>query len=181
MEPNTIIPRNMQRNWGWLLALGILFLILGLIGLGMLVSVTIVSMFVIGVLLLAGGIFQLIDSFQSPRWKGVLWHIVVGLLYLIAGGLLIYDPILSSMVITAALAWMLVFIGISRTIMAFSLKATDGWIWVLISGLITLILGILILIQWPMSGMWVIGLFISIELIIAGWAYLFMALALRKI
>ena len=63
--------------------------------------------------------------------------------------------------------------------MAIALKDSKGWIWLLLAGITAIILGILILIQWPISALWVIGLFIAIELIISGWTYIFIALALQ--
>jgi uncharacterized membrane protein HdeD (DUF308 family) len=63
--------------------------------------------------------------------------------------------------------------------MAFQIKPAAGWYWPLISGLVSVILGGMILAQWPQSGLWIIGLFIAIELLFNGWSYLFIALAAR--
>ena len=64
--------------------------------------------------------------------------------------------------------------------MGFQLKPAQGWYWPLVSGLISILLGIMILAKWPVSGLWVIGLFVAIELIFNGWSYVFVALAARK-
>lgn len=173
------INRDMQRNWGWLMALGVLFILMGLVGLGMMVGVTMASMIVIGALMMAGGVAQLIDAFQSKCWKGVLWHVLIGLLYLIAGGLVIYDPIMASAIITALLAWTLIIMGIARVIMAFSLHGESGWGWILLAGIADFALGVLILAHWPSSALWVIGMLISIEMMISGWTTVFLAMAMR--
>lgn len=174
------IPVNLRRHWGWLLGLGILFIILGTIGLVMSVGLTLVSVLFLGILLLIGGISQIIDVFQSKQWKSVVWHALIAVLYIIGGGIIIYDPFLASTVITALLAAILIVIGCARVMMAINLHGTGGWGWLLFAGILTIILGVLILVQWPWSGLWFIGLLIAIDLIVIGWTYTFLALALRR-
>lgn len=175
-----VIPTELQRNWGWLLGLGILFVILGCIGMGMVVGLTIASVLFFGVLLIIAGFCQIVDTFRSKHWKGGAWHALIALLYLIAGVIVIYDPILASTVITALIAWILIFIGITRLFMAGVLRHARGWGWLIFAGLAAIILGVLILLQWPYSGLWVLGAFIAIELIVNGWTYIFISLAIRK-
>ncbi len=175
-----VAPAELKRNWGWLLGLGILFVILGCLGLGMVVGLTIASMLFLGALLLIAGLSQIIDVFKSKQWKGAVWHALIAILYIIGGGIVIYDPILASTLITVLLAWVLIFIGIIRLIMASVLRNESGWGWLVFAGLTALVLGILILLQWPYSGLWVLGLFIAIELLVNGWTYIFIALAIRR-
>jgi uncharacterized membrane protein HdeD (DUF308 family) len=170
----------LTRGWTWLLGLGILFVILGTIGLGMVVGLTLVSVLFLGVILLIAGLSQIIDVFRSKQWKGATWHALIAILYLIAGAAIIYDPFLASTIITALIAWILIVIGTTRLMMAFSLRQSAGWGWLLFAGLTAIILGILILLQWPYSGLWVLGLFIAIELLVNGWTYIFIAIAMRS-
>ena len=174
------MPADIKRSWGLLLGLGVLFVVLGCIGLGMVVGLTLASVLFLGVLLIIAGISQIIDVFKSREWEGVVWHAIIAILYLIGGSVVIYDPILASTVITAFIAWVLIIIGITRLIMAFVLRHTNGWAWLFIAGLTAIVLGILILMQWPYSGLWVLGLFIAIELIVNGWTYIFVALGMRR-
>ncbi|MFA5960732.1 MAG: HdeD family acid-resistance protein [Tatlockia sp.] len=177
LNPNAA---ELKRNWGWLLALGIVFVFLGFIGLGMVVGLTLASMFFLGILLIIGGFSQLIDVFKAKTWKTVLWHAFIAALYIIGGALIIYDPFLASSLITTLLASVLIIIGITRFIMALSLKGESGAAWLLLAGLVAIILGVMILMQ-PFSGLWVIGLFIAIELIVTGWTYIFLALGMRTL
>lgn len=78
------------------------------------------------------------------------------------------------------LAALLIAAGVFRGVMAFQLRPATGWFWPLLSGLVSVLLGGLIIAQWPVSGFWVIDLFVAIELIFNGWAYVFVALAARK-
>jgi len=175
-----LVPTNLKRNWKWLLMLGVLFVILGGIGMGMVVGITLLSVMFLGVLLVIAGVAQLFDLTKCPEWKGMIWHALIALLYIFAGGLVIYDPVLASTVITAMIAWVLIVIGIARLMMAFSLRHVGGWGWLLLAGLTAIVLGIIILIHWPWSGLWVIGLFIAIELLVDGWTYIFLAIAMRN-
>jgi uncharacterized membrane protein HdeD (DUF308 family) len=170
---------KVDRNWLWLLVLGVIFVFLGFIGLGMTVSLTIVSMLFFGFLLIIAGVSQIFDTFKCKGWKAAVSHAAIAFLYLIGGGLVIYDPLLASTLITALLASVLIIIGLTRFIMAAQLKNSHGWGWLILAGLTALILGILILVQWPISGLWVIGLFIAIELMVDGWTYIFLAFAMK--
>lgn len=171
----------LERSWTWLLGLGVLFLALGILGMGMVVRLTLVSILFLGILFEIAGIAQFIDVFKCKRAQGSIWHALVALFYMLMGGLIILDPVLASSVITLLIAWTLIVVGISRFIMAVSWRVhTAGWAFLLIGSLMSTLLGILILAHWPASGLWVIGLFISIELIVSGWSYIFFAIAIRK-
>ena len=174
------ISPDLNRNWPWLLGLGLLFVIFGFVGLSTIVGVTLISIVFIGVLFLLGGVAQFVDVFKSKKWKVAVWHGVIAMLYIIGGCFIIYDPLLASKFITALIAWTLIIIGVTRLIMAVSLHGTPGWFFSLIASLAAIILGGIILMQWPLSSLWVIGLFISIELLLNGWSYIFMAIAIRS-
>lgn len=171
---------DLQRNWGWLLGLGILFVVLGFIGLGMTVGLTMVSIVFMGALFIIAGLVQIVDVFKSHHWKGIVGHALIAVLYIIGGGMIIHDPVLASAVVTALIAWILIIIGVTRLILAFVLRHATGWGWMLFAGLTAIVLGVLILMQWPYSALWIIGMFIAIELIVNGWTYIFMALGMRK-
>ena len=171
---------KLNRNWGWILGFGFLFLVLGCVGLSMVVGLTLVSMFFFGALLAIAGISHLIDVFQHKDWQGMMWQALIAVLYIIGACIVFYDPFLASTLITGMLAGVLIVIGVTRIIMAVQLKAAPGWGWLFFAGIAAIILGILIIAQWPLSGLWVIGMFIAIEMIITGWTYIFIALALRR-
>lgn len=175
----TAVPDTLKRHWGWLLCLGTLLMVMGCIGLGMEIGLTLVSMYFFAALLIISGISHFIDSFKFTKWNVALWQILISILYLVGAGIVFYDPFLASAVITAFLAWVLIIIGVSRMIMVMSLKDSQGWGWLLFAGITAVILGVLILMQWPVSGLWVIGMFIAIDMIVSGWTYIFIALALR--
>jgi uncharacterized membrane protein HdeD (DUF308 family) len=171
---------ELKKKWGWLLALGILLIVLGTVGLWMSFAMTLATVMLFGALLTAGGVFQLLNAFQLKGWKSTLWHVLIALLYIAAGIVIFTDPVFASLSLTIALAWILIAVGLLRILMAFQLRPASGWVWPLVSGLISILLGAMILAQWPTSGFWVIGLFVAIEMIVNGWSSVFIALAARK-
>jgi uncharacterized membrane protein HdeD (DUF308 family) len=171
---------EVRKNWGWLLGLGVVFVILGFIGLGMTFAVTMASVLMFGILLLVGAGAQFVDAAKCKGWKGIIFHILIAFLYVVAGIGAIVDPVGASAVLTLMLAGALIFIGLVRGIMAFQMRGVGNWLWPLLGGVISILLGGVILANWPVSGLWIIGLFVSIELIVNGWSYIFVALAAKK-
>lgn len=166
-------------QWGWLLLLGILNIILGTIGLGMVVGLTVVSMYFFGALLIIAGIGHAVDFWKYSNWPTALWQFFIAILYILAGVMFFYDPFLASTIITLIIAAILIVIGLTRIIMVIVLKDYKGWLWLILAGLTAVILGLLIIMQWPLSGLWIIGLFIAIELIVTGWTYVCIAFVSR--
>jgi len=169
----------LQKSWGWLLALGILFIILGTVGLGRTFAMTVASVFFFGILMLVGGGVQLVGAFKLEGWKNILWQMLIAILYGIAGITIVSDPLLASVPLTAVLAVAFIGVGIMRIVMAIQLRGSTGWGWMLIGGIISILLGGWIFATFPGSALWVIGLFVAVELIMHGWSYVIVALAAR--
>jgi uncharacterized membrane protein HdeD (DUF308 family) len=174
---------ELPRQWGWLLALGILMVVLGTIGMGMAFYVTLASVLIYGGFLLGAGILQLWQGIQAKKtaWSGRTQHFLVALFYLAIAALIIWDPIAASAGLTLFLGAMLAAIGVVRIIDALRYRGSDWqWAWTLTAGIINLILAAIILFSWPFSGLWVIGLFIAIEMMINGWLLIFASWEVRK-
>jgi uncharacterized membrane protein HdeD (DUF308 family) len=172
---------TLEKNWGWLLAFGIISVLLGGFGLYMTFGLTLATVVFFGALILTAGLLQLVQAFGCNGWKGMLAHVLIALLYVAAGILILIDPVLASSLLTLVLAGILIVVGVVRIMMALQVrKAAAGWYWALLSGLISILLGGMIIAQWPASGLWMIGLFVAIELIFSGWSYIFLALDARK-
>jgi uncharacterized membrane protein HdeD (DUF308 family) len=103
----------------------------------------------------------------------------VAALHVVAGLLIIADPLLASSIITLYLGIVILAAGIVRIIVAFQHRDHGGWGWLLFSGALSIVLGVMILSRWPASSFFVIGLFIAIELIFNGWSLVTLALAAR--
>ena len=163
-------------------ALGILSLVLGVIGLFMSTAVTIASTVVFGVFMVIAGILFFMESFSQEGTGSKILMLLVGVLYIIGGTAMTLHPSSSAAWITLFMAFILIFIGVVRIVSGFLMrKESAAWIAIVINGVLGLILGVLIYNNWPESGLWVIGMFISIELIMQGIVVLFISSASKKI
>lgn len=172
---------ELGRNWGWLLAVGILSVILGTVGLGMTWMLTLASVVYFGVLLIVIGVAQLLQTFKAAGWRSTFLQILIGLLYLAAGIMVVSRPLLASLTLTWALGFALIVVGVMRIVVGVQHRGTSGWGAGLVGGIITLLLGLLILAKWPSDALWVIGLFLAIELIVNGYTQILVALAARRV
>ncbi len=174
------IQRLLYNNKSWIIGLGVAFVVLGIIGLGMSATLSLTITEVFGVLLIVGGCIQLAHTFTIRGWKGRIYLVVSSFIYLLAGITIVVNPVRSELFITLMLAGMFVFVGVVRICMAFQKHSFRNRFWIIINGAISMILGIIILTNWPFSGLLFIGLLISVELILNGWTFIFFASQLRK-
>lgn len=168
------------QNWGFFFAWGISLFILGLIAIYFAAATTLISVVIIGILFLIAGVVVITDTFQFWRgkWGGFSLHLLMGLLYLAAGLILILGPTLGAVSLTLFLGAFFLVIGIFRIIYSLSHRLAR-WGWNLFSGIISVLLGILILAEWPASSLFILGLFVGIDLLFIGWTYMMVALAAR--
>jgi len=152
----------------------------GTLGLWMAFYLTLASVIVFGSFMLAGGVLQLIQGFQSGEraWGGRLQHLLIALLYIVTGGLIVYDPLTASTALTLVLAGLFGAMGALRIYSALRYRRHHwGWVAPMSAGLIDIALAILIVVQWPVSGLWVIGVLVAVEMIMNGWLLTLIALA----
>ena len=165
-----VVAGAVTQNRKRLMGFGILSLVLGVMGTFMSVAVTMASVMVFGMLLIIAGVIFLVDSFSAPEWKGRLLGLLISLLYVAGGIVMVLYPTGSAVWFTLFIAAFLIVIGATRIFMGFKIKdVVNEWGWMVFGGILSIVLGIMIYAQWPFSGLWVIGLFISIEMIIQGF------------
>lgn len=168
-----------QRNWGWFLALGILQIVLGMIALGESVLMTLFSVVMLGWLLIIGGISSIVHAFLERKWGGFIFDLLVGLFYAVAGFMMVANPGQAAVTLTLVISLFLMFGGVFRIAEAL-VGALPHRGWVFLNGVVTLALGIMIWRQWPLSGLWVIGLFVGIEMLLYGWSLVMLAIAAKN-
>ncbi|HTR14056.1 MAG TPA: HdeD family acid-resistance protein, partial [Roseiarcus sp.] len=142
----------LRAKWGWIVALGVVYLIAGVIALGSIVTATVASAWVVGIMMIVAGVAEVINAFQIKTWGRFIFWLLLGVLYIVAGFIAFENPLLTAIWVTLILGAALVASGIVRVFLGFNMKAGSPWIWVVISGLITLLLGVVILAHWPVSG-----------------------------
>ena len=180
-DPIAVVRHELQAirgHWWWFLVLGIAMEVLGTIALGSPLIASTVTVTLFGFLLLSGGVMQIIGSIWAGRWQGFLLHLMVGILYAITGYLIVEAPLESTVELTRVVALFLLMSGIFRIVTALMVRFHD-WGWVLLNGVITLLMGQMILKNWPASGLWVIGMFVGIDMIFNGWSWIMLSLGLR--
>jgi uncharacterized membrane protein HdeD (DUF308 family) len=174
--------KNLGASWIWFLILGIAMVVLGTfaISYACIATLTVTATWLFGFLMIAGGIAEIINAFHAGRWSGTLVHMLLGVLYAVVGLMIVDQPEGAAVQLTLLIALFLIVSGIFRIVFAISERFT-GWGWVLLNGGVTLLLGMMIYKQWPSSSLWVIGLFIGIDLIFNGWAWIMLSMGLRRL
>ena len=170
----------LRAKWGWILALGIVYVIAGFVALGSVVMATVASVLIVGVMMIVAGVAEIINAFQCKGWGRFLVWVLLGALYIVAGFVTFENPLFAAAILTLLLGASLVASGIMRIILAFSMKREQPWIWVLLSSIVTLLLGLLILAHWPVSSVYILGIFLGIDLVMAGASWIGIGLALHR-
>jgi|GEM_PF-203066 len=123
----------------------------------------------VGLLLAAAGMVEIVFAFKSDSFgKGVLVFLFGGL-GLLAGLVVLVTPVASLAVLTIVLAGLFFIGGVVDIVLAVRLRPEEGWGWMLSSGMVSVLLGILIVAQWPASGVWAVGLLVGIRMLMHGW------------
>jgi uncharacterized membrane protein HdeD (DUF308 family) len=172
-------PRPRTR-WGWFVALGIAQIVLGVIAWFDVIAFTIAGVVFIGAMLVVAGVFQVVHAFMDRDWRAFILDLLVGVLYVIGGFLLMAEPVQGSLVITILVAIALIIGGILRIVMSIQHRHMAGWIMMFVSGLISLLVGVMLYLTLPWSGLWVVGTLIAVELIVHGVSWLQFGLTLRR-
>ena len=135
----------------------------------------------VGWLFLIGGVAQILHAFSARGWQGFALHLLGGVLYVLVGGWMIFNPLLGALALTLMLAAFLLIQGICQIALALRLRPARGWGWPLASGVVTVLLAVLIYAGWPSSALWVIGLLVGIHLLMSGLSLSMLALAARGV
>jgi uncharacterized membrane protein HdeD (DUF308 family) len=177
IQPDTA---PLRAKWGWIVALGIVYVIAGFVALGSIVTATVASVLVVGVMMIVAGVAEIFNAFQIKSWGKFLIWALLGLLYIVAGFVTFENPLLAAALLTLILGASLVASGVVRIILAFNMKREMPWIAVALSGVVTLLLGLLILARWPVNSVYILGLFLGIDLIIAGAGWIGLGFGLHR-
>jgi uncharacterized membrane protein HdeD (DUF308 family) len=170
--------RHWHGQW-WSIAAGAVILILGIAGLFMTVSLTVVTVRWYGVLLIVAGAVQLIEAVTQPGGDGEAWssrvvRILVGILYIAGGLYAASSPVRAALALTLLLGLVLIASGLARAVWVFAHEARHSRAVLILLAVVSVVLGIALLSQWPLSGLWAIGLFVSCELIASGLSWIWM-------
>jgi uncharacterized membrane protein HdeD (DUF308 family) len=172
--------QSLRRNWFWFLLLGILLIVVGMVAIAYPLAATVATVQVLGFLLLFSGVMEIISGIWTRRWGGFFAHLLLGVLYLIAGLIFVERPLGTGLWLTLMMAVFFFVGGIFRVVVAIA-ERFSGWGWTLFSGVISVILGFIIWENILESTPWVIGTLVGIELIFNGWSWVMLGLGVKSI
>jgi len=173
------IPSETIHNWGWFLALGIGLMLLGIAAIIRSVKATVISMSFFGWLLLIAAGIETAQAFLVGKWAGFFLHLLAAVLFGVTGVLFVRKPVISAEAATLFMAMFFLIAGLFQLVSSLAIHL-PGWGWYTLDGTITFVLGILLLAEWPVSGLWAIGLFVGLDLVFYGWAWIALALHLHR-
>ena len=172
---------EMIHHWGWFLTFGIVLVLLGIVAVVRSFIITVASMMFFGWLLMFAGIVEFMYAFMVGRWAGFFVHLLVALVFGITGALMAFGPVISAEAITLVMAVFFLVAGFYQFFASMWVSNLPDWGWGAANGMISAIMGLLLLAQWPVSGLWVVGLFVGIDLVFYGSAWIAMALELHTV
>lgn len=165
---------------GWAIAGGLAMMVLGFFALTYEIVTTAAVATFVGCILMFGSAFHLMKTFTIAGWKNHLWYALVAVAYGFAGFEFISHPLWAATILALFLGWAILIGGIFRCFLAFRMRHHRGAGWMLFSAAISILLGGLIISQWPATGLYILGLFLGIELIFSGVGWLGLGLASKN-
>src|SRR5947209_403176 len=170
----------LRGNWFWFVLVGIALVVLGTVAIGSVVIASIAVAVVLGVLILLGGIAEALGAFWARGWSGFFLHVLSGVLSIVIGVMFLRAPVGELLALTLLVASFLLVGGIFKIVAALSHRFA-AWGWPLASGVIDVVLGLMIWQSWPSSALWVIGVFVGINMIFRGINWVALGLAFRSL
>jgi uncharacterized membrane protein HdeD (DUF308 family) len=159
---------------------GILLVVFGFIAIATPFLAAVAVTVVVSWLLVFAGIVHIVLAFHSHGAGSVIWKLLVGLAYIVFGGYMLLHPVLGVASLTLLLAALFLIEGILNVVLYFKLRPLHGVGWVLVDGIITLLLGAMIYLQWPLSSVWAIGVLVGVSMLISGFARIAFSSAVRR-
>jgi uncharacterized membrane protein HdeD (DUF308 family) len=159
---------------------GVLLIVFGIVAIGSPFLAAVAVNVVVAWLIVLAGVVHLVLGFRAHGAGSMIWKILVGIAYVCFGGYLIARPVVGVASLTLLLATLFLVEGVLDIVLFFKMRPMQGAGWVLLDGIVTLLLGGMIYVQWPSSSAWAIGTLVGISMIFSGVARVMMSLAVRK-
>jgi len=159
---------------------GVLLVVAGVLAIGAPFIAAIAVEVTIAWLITFAGVVHVILAFHAHSAGSVIWRLLIGLAYIGFGGYLITHPALAVASLTLLLACLFLIEGIFNIILFFQMRSIGGSGWMLVDGIITLLLGLMIYMQWPASSAWAIGTLVGVSMLISGVSRVMLSMTVRK-
>jgi uncharacterized membrane protein HdeD (DUF308 family) len=177
------IPHELQHlrdQWWWFLILGILLMVSGIIALVYPLASSVAAVVVLGMSLLISGVATIVTAFWAGKWSALLLQLLIGIFYAVVGFIIMDTPLASTVSLTLVIAIMFIVIGIMRSVAALVVRFPQ-WGWSLLSGALTMLVGLVIYKNLPQTAMWAIGTVVGIQLLSDGWYWIMLSSLVRQL
>jgi uncharacterized membrane protein HdeD (DUF308 family) len=181
MSATSVVGTIVKKSVGWSIGLSILMILAGLLAIAVPQAAGIAVNLLVGWLLVFSGAAHLVFAWHTRSTGGILWELLLGILYIYVGAYLLFHPVAGLASLTLAIAIYLFAEGVLELILSFRLRPMPGSTWLLFDGVITLILGVMIWRTWPSSTEWVVGTLVGISMLFSGISRLMISLAARRL
>jgi uncharacterized membrane protein HdeD (DUF308 family) len=164
----------------WSVVWGVLLIVAGMLAIGSPFLAALAVTGLIGWLIIFTGAIHIVMAFHSHGAGSIIWKLLIGIAYMCFGTYLVVRPVIGVASLTLLLASLFLIEGILNIVLFFKMRSMRGSSWMLIDGIITLLLGLMIYLQWPSSSAWAIGIFVGVSMILSGVSRVMLSLAARK-
>jgi len=177
----TSVGTIVKKSVGLSIGLSVLMIMAGFLAIALPQVAGITVNLLVAWLLVFTGCIHLVFAWYTRSTGAFLWGLLMGILYIFIGGYLLFRPVAGLASLTLALAIYLFAEGVLELVLSFVLRAMSGSGWLMFDGIITLILGVMILRTWPSSTEWVIGTLVGISMLFSGVSRLMLSLAANSL
>ena len=173
---------RLRGKWGAIVAFGALLILLGIAALVFTFEATIATVTLNGVFFIVAGAAEIGIGMHAQGWGRFFLWVLGGLLYIATGAICIVNPVFASAVLTLVLGAGLIAAGVVRAYLAFQLPSGQPRGLVFLAAAVTFSLGLIIVIHWPLSSIYVLGTLLGVDLLFhgAGWVSFGMGLRAHK-
>jgi uncharacterized membrane protein HdeD (DUF308 family) len=166
LDPNT--RQEIRQGAGWGIAVGVLLIILGIVAIALPFATAISLGLLLGWLFILGGIAQIVYAFVSRRAGSFIWKVLLGVFYLVGGIFALLSPGITALTLSLILGVSILVQSVTQVVDAFQMRPAQGWGWMLFSGMMGIILGIVIWSQGPAGAIGLLGLWFGLNLLSDG-------------
>lgn len=179
-ETGPVVSDEIRDGWEFLVGVGVVIGALGVLAIAFPFVTGIALSLLLGAVLVVGSVFHVAHAFSAGGWKGAVWQVVLGVVYLVAGLSLMSNPLLGLATLTLLLVAFLLVDGVVEVAMGLRLRPERGWAWVVGSGVIGVVLAGLIWTGWPSSALWAVGLLFGVNLLVTGLSMVAVGVGARR-
>lgn len=172
--------QHLRDEWWWFLVLGILLAVSGVVALVYPFATSVAVIIVLGVSLLISGVATIVTSFWAGKWSALLLQMLIGIFYAVTGFIIMDAPVAATVNLTLVVAVLFIVVGIMRSVAALVIKFPQ-WGWSLLSGALTMIVGVVIYKNLPETATWAIGTLVGVQLLSDGWYWIMLSIAIRQL